>query len=103
MTESELQSAVRLVAKQRGWRAYRPAPARGMKNPSPDSRGWPDLTLVRGGRMLLLEFKGAAGSLRPEQLEWHEALKDVEILTRGVVQALVVRPDDYEAVVRLLA
>lgn len=104
MTEADLQAAVRLVAKQRGWREFRVPNARNRYGGGGTSaNGWPDLTLVRNGKMLMLEFKGAGGELRPDQTAWLRELQAVAQASGGAVRAMVAFPADYDLVVRLLA
>jgi VRR-NUC domain len=68
----------------------------------PDSRrvtsaGFPDLVMVRNGRLLFLECKKIGGVLSPAQRAWLDALSTVP-----GVEAMVVTPEDWPALERLL-
>ena len=71
MTENELKHAVLAIAKRNGWLVYHVpmATVRGSQG-----RGYPDLTLARGGRVLWIELKQETGKLTMEQLRWAAAL-----------------------------
>lgn len=65
--------------------------------------GWPDLVLVRRGRMLILELKRDRGArISPKQAEWLEALAQVETASMGAVQVAVCHPRDWSHVEALL-
>lgn len=59
--------------------------------------GYPDLTLVRGDRIVYAELKSAKGRLTPEQKEWLDALGAV----LGV-ESYCWRPDDWDKIVGTL-
>lgn len=77
ITERTLQDAVVECAQALGWRIYHPW----LSLNSAD--GYPDLTLVRGGRagaparLLFAELKSASGKLSGAQSDWLAALRDV--------------------------
>lgn len=54
------------------------------------SEGYPDLTLVRGGKLIFWELKAEDGVVSEEQGEWIMALRLV------ATKAAVVRPHDWE-------
>jgi len=81
MTEDQLLRAVRSHASQLGWRTMHQLHSRGTEP------GWPDLVLVRKGRLLIRELKTIRGRLTPTQVGW---LND---LTAAGVDAGVWRPD----------
>ena len=96
-TEAAFQRQVIRLARMTGWRtaAFRPAmnqrgdwrtPVQG------DGKGWPDLVLVKGDRILFRELKTAAGQLSPEQREWRDTL-----VAAGADWALW-RPRDWDAI-----
>jgi len=39
-----------------------------------DGKGFPDLFCVKGKRAVAVEIKGDGDTVKPEQLEWHQAL-----------------------------
>lgn len=87
MTERQFQTRVTTFATAIGWWVYHPYDSRRSRE------GWPDLTLIRGSRLLFLELKTQSGRIRPEQLDVITRLK-----TAGQT-ALIVRPSDWPAVV----
>lgn len=93
MTEKELQQSVLDLARARGWRCYHTFDSRRSEP------GFPDAVLIRGERLLAIEFKSEKGKLTPEQQAWLEAFRDV-----WVVEAIVVRPArTFDAVEALLS
>jgi hypothetical protein len=42
-----------------------------------DGKGWPDLTLVRGDRLIFAELKSTEGKLTDDQVEWLTMLGNV--------------------------
>lgn len=100
-TEVEFQRAVVELAQLRGWLVMHTRPARtngGWKTPLQGDAGYPDLTLCRPPRVLILELKSGRGRLRPEQERWLLRLKQCP-----GVEAHVLRPSDWPEVERLLA
>lgn len=93
MSEADLQSAILDVARLRGWRCIHFRPARTASGtwvtPLQGDRGWPDLTLCRPPRLLVLELKAATGRMEAGQAEWLAALAGCG------VEARVVRPADW--------
>lgn len=65
--------------------------------------GLPDLILVRGGRLVLVELKTELGRLRASQRDWLAALKSVEERAQGAVEVYVWRPSDRPSIERILA
>jgi len=85
--ERDLQETLVAAARYLGWASYHTYDSRRSQ------AGFPDLTLVRDGRLVFLELKTEKGRLRPEQQTWLDALAEVP----GVV-ARVVRPADLDDV-----
>jgi hypothetical protein len=74
MTEDELVTSIIDLAGRLGWLAHHARPARladGRWRTAMQGRaGYPDLTLARAGRLLVVECKSATGRLRPDQQAW---------------------------------
>jgi hypothetical protein len=64
--------------------------------------GFPDLVLVRRGRLLFIELKAPKGKLTELQSEWLDDLAKVANATAGQVEVHVWRPADLEAIARVL-
>jgi len=60
--------------------------------------GYPDLCLVRPGRLVFLECKTEMGTLTPHQAMWLAVLND----SVPGVHALCVRPSDWDQLVEWL-
>jgi hypothetical protein len=58
--------------------------------------GYPDLTLVRGGRMVFAELKAQDGRLSAEQTAWLDALKQTK------AEVYVWKPSDWPTIKRVL-
>lgn len=95
MTEAALQKAVIDTARLLGWKVAHFHDSRRQVRPGVfvgdrDAAGFPDLVLVRGGRLLFVELKAEKGRLSPEQDAWIAALQDSRRC--GVA---VFRPSDW--------
>lgn len=71
LSERDWQARVVDLASLRGWRHFHAYSSR--RSPA----GWPDLALVRSGRLILAELKTERGRIRPEQRQWLDALGTV--------------------------
>jgi hypothetical protein len=78
-------------ARMRGWLCMHPYSS---KRTEP---GWPDLALVRRGRLVFAELKSDSGKLSQAQGVWLAALGDVP----GVL-AECWRPSDWDTIQRVL-
>ncbi len=82
MSEAALQAAVIGLARLLGYRVahFRPAETKqGWRTPvQADGKGFPDLVLVRAGRLLFVELKAARGRISAEQGLWLETLATVQ-------------------------
>ena len=98
ISEREWQSHVCKIAGLKGWRYYHP----------PDNRpvngriqkvvsGFPDLCLIKNGRMVFAELKREKGIVSPEQEEWMQAIKECDI------EVYVWRPSDLHELVAILS
>jgi len=92
LTERAWMRLVTDYAHLRGWLVYHSW--RSDHSPA----GYPDLTLVRGERLVFAELKSQRGELTSSQRAW---LTDLERVP-GVTVA-VWRPDDWQEVQRALA
>ena len=90
ISEAEFQQQVTDLADLYAWLWYH----------NPDSRrsnaGFPDLVLVKAGRVIFAELKSAAGKVRPEQRTWLAALATTK------AEVYIWRPDDLDAITTLL-
>lgn len=68
MAEADLQSRVERLARELGWLIYHTHDSRRSQ------AGFPDLVLVRRGRLVWRELKTMKGKVTPEQQEWLDAL-----------------------------
>lgn len=61
------------------------------------SVGWPDLTMVRGDRIVFAELKDRRGKVDPTQDEWLDTLAEVPC-----AEVFTWRPAHWEQVVKVL-
>jgi hypothetical protein len=61
------------------------------------ARGFPDLTIVKGDRLIFAELKAEKGKVTPEQSEWLDILGGVK-----TVEAYLWRPDDLQTIADIL-
>jgi hypothetical protein len=83
------------LARALGWMAYH---TRDSRRSDP---GWPDLVLVRNGRILFLELKVGRGRLTAAQRAWGWALVHASAANERVTYA-VLRPRDWGLLVKTL-
>lgn len=86
LTEKAFQRQVLELAKIYRWRVYHPFLSKWSE------RGFPDLTLVRGQRLIFAELKRNNGRLTEPQIEWQELLADTP------AEVYVWRPADWDAI-----
>lgn len=102
MTEAELQANIVEMAEQwlgYTWVHFRPARTEhGWRTPvsGPLGKGWPDLILVRGARIVAAELKSDSGKVAPEQ----EYV--LGVLAAAGVETHVWRPKDWDSIVEAL-
>jgi VRR-NUC domain len=91
VSERAFQGAVLEYGELVGWRCYH----------THDSRrshaGYPDLTMVRGDRLVFAELKAETGRVRPAQAEWLAALERC-----GAVETYLWRPSSWPEIERVL-
>lgn len=94
ITEKQWQRIVEGVAEVGGWLVYhapdnRPVTSgRGRRYVQAVRAGFPDLVLVRGGRLVVVELKTMTGRVSPEQSRWLAELRNAG------VEVAVWRPSD---------
>ena len=105
LAEGAFQQAVANLARACGWRVAHFRPVRVQRRDGSiyhetpvalDAKGWPDLVLVRASKVLVRELKGERGDLKPEQVEWLEAL------AAGGLDVGVWRPSDWPQIEGIL-
>ena len=89
-SEKEFQSAVIALAKQNGWIVHHHFDSRRSEP------GWPDLVLIRDGRLLIRELKTEIGEESPEQIVWLAALRSCG------VDAETWRPSQWGTIAEIL-
>jgi hypothetical protein len=92
ITEARFQKQILEAALLAGW-VFAYHPWLSVKS----APGWPDVTLVKPGRMLMFEVKSEKGRLTTTQAAWLEVLNTVPGIT-----ARCVRPSDWDDIVELL-
>jgi VRR-NUC domain len=100
VSEDDFQKAVTDALTLFGWRwvHFRPARTlRGWRTALSGSPGYPDLTAVRGDRVIFIELKAQRGELRDEQREWFSALG-----ATGCVEVHCWRPSDWAEIEELI-
>jgi hypothetical protein len=90
-TEKAFQEAVRRLALDHGWLYYHVHDAR--KSPS----GFPDVTLVRGDRLVVAELKMPGKHPTPAQRGWLDALRQVR-----AVQTHLWYPADLDTIMEVI-
>ena len=93
LSEADLQQSVVQMAHLYGWLVHHGRPARttnGWCTPITGDTGFPDLVLVREGRIIFCELKSARGRISPQQKRWLKQLSD-----NYLVKAVVWRPRDW--------
>jgi hypothetical protein len=74
VTERDFQAEVLRAAQLLKWRCYHTLDSRG------SAAGYPDLTLVRGKRLIMAELKRQKGTVTNAQQAWLDDLARVETL-----------------------
>lgn len=74
MSEATLKQHVLDLAHERGWRVFH-LTHDGVKKPQKESKGYPDLTLARRGRVMFFELKRMGEVLTAEQEAWEWELQ----------------------------
>lgn len=101
LTEADWSRRVIETAQLFGWKYahFRPArTAKGWRTAMSGDVGFPDLVLVRGGRLILAELKAGRGVVTPDQSEWLQEFARVPC-----VESYVWRPENWQEVYLTLA
>jgi hypothetical protein len=96
LAEKDWQAQVVQLARLYGWRDFHPLRSQGSE------AGWPDLALVRSGRLLLVELKTDKGRLSPAQRAWLDELELVAAAAGGAIHVDIWRPCDFDRIHELL-
>lgn len=91
ITEGELQGFVVTLARLHGWLAYHTYDSRRSE------AGFPDLTMVRDGRIIFAELKSEKGKVTAAQQRWLDWLAK-----SSAVEVYVWRPSDLDDLDRIL-
>lgn len=86
LLEKDLQRQIVALAKMLNWTVYHPLLSKWSE------KGWPDLSMVRGERLVFAELKGEKGRVTEHQQRWLDALSAV-----AGVKVYVWRPSDWYA------
>jgi len=99
--ERDFQQAVIDLARRTGWRVHHTRPALTQRGrwltPIQGDAGFPDLVLVRAGRVIFAELKRNGARPTPAQRGWLDALGQC-----AGVECYLWRPDDWDAVIDIL-
>ncbi len=106
-TEVEFMRHVMAYAKAQGWLVYHTHISKR------STEGWPDLAMVRRGRLVLAELKREKGGrVSPAQQRWIDELQEVELYAMHLdvggkehwpVEVFIWRPSDWPEIERVLA
>lgn len=100
VTEAAWQAQVIDAANLLGWTVAHFRPARtkdGWVTPvAAQGKGFPDLFMVRGDRVIAAELKSATGRVTPEQDQW------LELLDATGTETYLWRPGDFDHVIEVL-
>ena len=88
LKEKDFQAQVVELARAMGWLVYHPYDSR------LSQEGYPDLTMVRNGRVIWAELKSQDGTVTGVQRRW------LKVLPKG--QAFLWKPSDWDAIVETL-
>ena len=89
--EKDFQQTLMQYAQLAGWTVYHTYDSRRSE------AGYPDLTMVRGARLIFAELKSHKGKLRKAQEEWIQRLSDVP-----AIEVYIWRPLDWPEIEKTL-
>ena len=96
VTEKHFQQDVVNLARMRGWLVFHPW------NSRHSAAGFPDLCMVRAGRIVFAELKTEKGKASPAQREWLGELGRVAQIAGPDVQVFLWRPSQFDEIVEVL-
>ena len=103
ISERDFQREVIAYARHKGWIVahFRPAKTnKGWRTPvSADGKGFPDLLMVRGDRMVVCELKSKLGKMSKDQNKWFKAFA----LVKGHIYVAKWMPADWPEILKVLA
>lgn len=94
LTEAQFQQQITELAELRGWEWFHVRPGRtadSWRTPTSGTmaKGWPDLFLIRGRRIIFMEVKRAGGMASPEQ-------DRVQAVLHEAAEAYIVQPHHWD-------
>lgn len=92
LSEKQFQQQVIDLAKMTGWKTYHTHDSR-RSNP-----GFPDLVMVRRGRMIFAELKTRTGRVSAEQEQWLDELRQCPN-----AEVYLLRPADMPLIAQILS
>ena len=92
ISEKTFQGMVIALANATGWRTYHTFDSRR------SAAGYPDLTMVRGARLIMAELKSEMGFASAAQLAWLGALGAID-----GVEVFLWKPDDLDEIAEILS
>lgn len=101
-SEASLQAQLVEAAERLGWKVFvvRKSAVVSTKTGRVYSvvtaKGWPDVFVIRGARIMVFECKNERGKVTPEQREWLDSFKQARITE------MVVRPNTLAVAIQLL-
>ena len=90
VTEKQFQATVIEYAERLGYLVYHTYDSRRSQ------RGFPDLVMVKEGRLVMAELKRETGRTKPEQAEW------LRLLRSAGVEAYIWRPSTWPEIESVL-
>ena len=92
ISEAQFQGQVIGLASKMGWKCYHTHDSRR------STAGWPELALLKGGRLVMAELKSEMGFATSAQREWLAGLDQV-----AGVEAYLWKPDDLDEIAAVLS
>ncbi len=104
LPESEFTKLVIGFAECQGWTVYHQRPARtaqGWRTALQGRKGFPDLVMLRHGRLIVAELKSAKGTLSADQVWWRNEFRKCQVPWPNEPH-YVWRPVDWPSIVEVL-